>query len=145
MTEIEAIADRLIQRIKEDGRLGQVRFIKEYKAQEAETPISGFLAVVSIESMEQSRSFLGNYVTSGLQGEKFHARLSIKIFAPYFENGDGLTELSGILNEEIRKADEEGIIESLTFDPIGFDEQLNAVYRKCSMEIGFFLCEEAVT
>ena len=39
---------------------------------------------------------------------------------------------------------DKNVIEEVCFEPIGFDENMNAMYRPCNVKIGFYLCEEAV-
>lgn len=143
MNEIEEIVDRLIVGAKKDSGLDGVRFIKAYREDQIETPVSGYLAVVSIDSMSKSKSFLGNDVKNGLKGEKYNALIKVKIYAPYYEKGQELTGISGIFCNSIKNADEEDVIEEISFSPIGFDEQINAMYRCCNVSIGFYLCEEA--
>ncbi|MGN1468292.1 MAG: hypothetical protein ACI4W1_08290 [Ruminococcus sp.] len=144
LNEIEEIVDRLIVKAKGDSELSKVRFVKAYKEKEAETPVSGYLAVVSIESMTQTKSFLGNAVNQGLKGEKYTADVKVKIYAPNYEDGQDLTGIAGIFCNSIKNADDKNVIEEVCFEPIGFDENMNAMYRPCNVKIGFYLCEEAV-
>lgn len=143
MTEIEAAVESLIRKTKKRPELSAVRFIKAYREAEAETPVSGYLAVVSIESVSKSRSFLGDDVGNGLKGEKFTAVVKVKIYAPHFEKGQDLTGIAGVFCSCVKEADEEDVIEDISFSPVGFDQQLNAVYRCCNLSIGFYLCQEA--
>lgn len=143
MTEIENIVDELIVKAKKDSGLSGVRFIKAYREDQVETPVSGYLAVVSIDSMSQSKSFLGDDVKNGLKGEKFTALVKVKIYAPHYEKGQDLTGISGIFCSSIKNADDEDVIEEISFSPVGFDQQINAMYRCCNVSIGFYLCQEA--
>lgn len=142
INEIEEIVDRLIYHIKSDELLKDLRFVKEYKEQNIETPLTDYLAVVSINSMSRSSEFLGDSVYNSLKGEKYSAEVSIKIYAPTFKEGHGLTSISGILLNSIKKADEENLIEEITFEPVMFQENINANYRVCKFKISFFLCKE---
>lgn len=143
MTEIEEIVDSLITKTKETPELSSVRFIKAYRESEAETPVSGYLAVVSVESVSKSKGFLGDDVASGLKGERFSALVRVKIYAPHYEKGQDLTGISGIFCSSVKKADTDDVIEGISFSPAGFDQQLNAMYRCCNLSIGFYLCQEA--
>ena len=55
INEIEEIVDKLIYSVKSDELLKNLRFIKDYKEQNIETPLTDYLAVVSINSMSRSR------------------------------------------------------------------------------------------
>lgn len=142
MREIEQIADGLIVKAKQSGGLEDVRFVKAYGADALETPVSGYLAVVAIDSMSRTNSFLGNRVYNGLNGEKFTAQIKIRIYAPDYQNGQELTSVSGILCENIKNADEEKIVSGVKFSPVGFDENINAMYRDCCVDVSFYLCRE---
>lgn len=142
INEIEEIVDKLIYGAKSDKALKNIRFIKAYKEQNIETPLTDYLAVVSINSMSRSGEFLGDSVYSGLKGEKYSGEVFIKIYAPGFKEGQGLTSISSILLNSIKKADEENVIEEIGFEPLVFDQNINANYRICKIKIGFFLCEE---
>lgn len=143
MNEIKEIVDKLIYGAKSDESLKGLRFVKAYKNQNIEAPLTDYLAVVSINSISRSGEFLGNSVYSGLKGEKYSCNVFIKIYAPEFKEGQGLTTISGILLNSIKKADEENIIEEISFEPVAFEDKINAIYRICKIKISFFLCEEA--
>lgn len=144
MTEIEKIVDQLIKETKKNTELSNVRFIKAYRSNQVETPITGYLAVVSIESMTCEKSFLGNTAYQGLKGEKYTAQVKVRIYAPNYENGQDLTGISGVFCNSIKSADEESVIEQVSFSPIEFDENINAMCRCCNVRIGFYLCQEAI-
>lgn len=144
MTEIEQIVHKLITAVKLTPELSQVRFVKEYNNIDVETPVSSYLAIVSIDSMTREKNFLGNTVHDGLKGDKYSATIKVSIYAPDYENGSSLTGISGVFCESIKNVDEENVIEKITFEPIAFDSNINAMYRSCKVYIGFYLCEEAV-
>ncbi len=143
MTEIEQIVNKLIKNVKQTPELSQVRFVKEYNSTNIETPISSYLAVVSIDTMSKSKNFLGNIVKNGLKGDKYSATIKVSIYAPDYENGNDLTGISGVFCESIKNADEENIIDKISFEPIGFDTNIQAMCRSCKVDISFYLCEEA--
>ncbi len=142
MREISEIVDNLITKTHSEISNTDVRFIKEYRDDMLETPLTGYLAVVSIESMSRVNSFLGNKVYNGLNGEKFTADVSVKIYAPDYQNGQGLTGVTADLCDSLKIADEEKIIEEIKIEPIGFDSNVNAMFRVCKMRLSFYLCQE---
>lgn len=144
MTEIENIVEKLIKNVKKNPELSQVRFVKEYSSVNVETPISSYIAVVSVESMTRDKNFLGNIVKNGLKGDRFSATMAVNIYAPNYENGFDLTGISGVFCESIKQADEENIIDKITFEPISYDTVINVMCRKCKVELSFYLCEEVV-
>lgn len=144
MIEIEKIVDKLINAVRKTPELAQVRFVKEYNSVNVETPISSYLAVVSIDTMSKSKNFLGNIVKNGLKGDKYSATVKVNIYAPDYENGNDLTGISGVFCESIKNADEENIIDKISFEPIAFDTTINAMCRSCKVEISFYLCQEAI-
>lgn len=142
MNEFEKIVDKLIYSAKSNETLKDIRFIKAYREQNIESPLTDYLAVVSINSMLRTGEFLGNSVYGNLKGEKYSGEVFIKIYAPDFKEGQGLTSISSILLNSIKQADEENVIEEISFQPIAFEEKINAIYRVCKIKISFFLCEE---
>ncbi|MCH5299905.1 MAG: hypothetical protein J1E56_01190 [Ruminococcus sp.] len=142
ISEIEEIVDKLIYSVKSDELLKDLRFVKDYKEQNIESPLTDYLAVVSINSMSRSSAFLGDAVANGLKSEKYNAEIFIKIYAPNFKEGQGLTSISSLLLNSIKKADKENLIEEISIEPVVFEENINAVYRICKFKISFFLCEE---
>ena len=86
--------------------------------------------------------FLGDSVYRNLRGEKFSGEIHIKVYAPNSKEGQELTSIMGILVNSIKKADVENLIEEITFEPVVFEQNINAIYRICKFKISFFLCEE---
>ena len=144
MTEIENLVEKLIKSVKKNPELSQVRFVKEYSSINVETPVSSYIAVVSFESMTRDKNFLGSVVKNGLKGDRFSAIITVNIYAPNYENGFDLTGVSGVFCQSIKAADEENIIDKISFEPISYDTVINAMCRKCKLELSFYLCEEVV-
>ncbi len=66
MKVIEESLDRLIQRIKLTNEIldseNQIRFIKAYKEQYMESPVSGFLVAVGLDDLQINNNFIGDFV-----------------------------------------------------------------------------------
>jgi hypothetical protein len=135
--------DRLIRRIKLFPELEGVRFVREYAGRRIETPISGYIAVVSLNKTERGEEFLGG-LSGELRSECYRAEGEIRLFAPRSENGAGLSELSVRLISSLRAADEEGIITDAKVSAIEFEASLNAIFRRLSFTLDFCLCEEGL-
>lgn len=142
MTQISKQIDGIIYGLKKQDELGSVRFVREYGTAHFETPINGFVAVVGIKSTEQSQSYIGGYISPSVKGEMFSAKVEIRVYAPYEENGDGLTELVSNMLTGLKKADEQRIISDASASSIEFDPDLNAIFRRLEFDVDFCLCEE---
>ena len=143
MKQIERQIDRLIVRLKQLEALENLRFVREYGPHKKESPLKGALAVVSIKEVSLTKSFIGGVSEGGVKGEKYSATVSIRVYAPNMESGNGLSETVGELMLGLRVSDEEKIITDMSASAIEFDAEIGAVYRTVSFGVDFFLCEEA--
>ncbi len=142
MNQIEKQVDRIIAGLKIIDELKPLRFVREYGSHTVETPIKGFLAVVSVKDTSLSKSFIGGYMSSSVKGDEYTAHVEIRVYAPATENGSGLSELVSEILTGLKKADAEKIIVESNASPIAFDPDMNAIYRTVDFAIEFCLCEE---
>ncbi len=143
MNRIENQVDRIIAGLKLIDELKAVKFVREYASRDVENPVKGLLAVVSVTDMSQSKSYIGDYLSSSIKGEQYAASVQIKVYAPADENGSGLSETVSELLLGLKKADTEKIITRSGASSIGFDPDMNAIFRTVEFELEFCLCEEA--
>lgn len=142
MKQILKQLDSLIARIKLCEYFARVRFIRDYGTHSAQTPVTGFLAVVSLTDTSLSRRYIGEYLESSVKGEQFTAKAEINVYAPASENGNGLSEVTSELMSTLKKVDNEKILRDITASPIEFDADMNAIFRKVEFKMDFCLCEE---
>ena len=142
MTQIQQQIDRLIRRLKQQAALADVRFLREYGSEAAETPVRGMLAVVSLVSTSREKGYIGGFLSSSVRGESYEATAEIRVYAPRSENGSGLSELVSELLLGLREADEENVITEASASSISFDPDMNAIYRTVEFSLAFCVCEE---
>ncbi len=142
MNQIEKQVDRIIVGLKMLDELKPVRFVREYGTHNAESPIRGLLAVVSVTDTAKTNSYIGGYMSSSVKGEEYRARVEIRVYAPADENGSGLSETVSEILTGLGKADSEKIIVDSSASAIAFDADMNAIYRTVRFTVSFCLCEE---
>lgn len=142
MKQILRQLDSLIARVKLCENLARVRFIRDYGTHSAESPVTGFLAVVSLTDTSLSKQYIGEYLESSIKGEQFTAKVEINVYAPASENGNGLSEVISELMSTLKKVDNEKILRDITASPIEFDADINSIFRKVEFMMDFCLCEE---
>ena len=142
MTPIHEQTDCVIRRLKTQESMRNVRFVRAFSDENIETPIHGFLAAVSIISTSQSQDFVGGWASSGVRGCMYTAEVEIRVYSPYHENGNGLSELVSAMLTGLKEADEEKLITAAAASSIEFDNELNSVFRKLCFTMEFCLCEE---
>lgn len=139
MIQIKQRLDTIINTLKAMPEFENVRFVREFTAQYAETPINGFLAAVRVISTGLTESYLGEIALSPLKGDVFSAEAEIRIFAPKNQSGSGLSTLTGKMLTALKEADKEGIITELSAGAIEFDTNLSAIFRRLSFKMEFLL------
>jgi hypothetical protein len=139
MNNITEVADDIVRRAR--AGLYGIRFIKAYRKEYAERPPEDFLAVVNLEKVESSRSFIGDVCCNGLRGEAFNAELRISLFAPYDEGGEALGLRALSLCDALRNADNNGYIEELYITGVNYDKNSITIYRDIVVRLGYFICE----
>ena len=144
MIQIKQRLDTIINTLKARPEFENVRFVREFTTQYAETPISGFLASVRVISTGLSESYLGRKALSQIKGDMYSAGAEIIIFAPQSQNGSGLSTLAGEMLTALKEADSDGIITELSAGAIEFDANLSAIYRKLSFKMEFMLIGDDV-
>ncbi len=142
MNRIEKQVDRIIAGLKIIDELKPLKFVREYSTHDAEAPVKGLLAVVSVTDMSTSKSYIGGYLSPSIKGDQYAARVEIRVYAPADENGSGLSEIVSELLAGLKKADAEKIITKSGATSIEFDPDMNAIYRIVEFEVEFCLCEE---
>ena len=142
MTQIQQEIDRLILRLKQQTALQGVRFVREYSAEKAETPVRGALAVVGLISAARDKGYLGGLLSSSVRGESFAAKAEIRVYVPQSENGSGLSELVSELLLGLRDADRNHVITEASASSIAFDAEMNAIYRTVEFSLAFCVCRE---
>ena len=93
MTPIREQVDTMIRRLKAQDSMEGVRFIRAYSDEGIETPIQGFSAVVGVIKAEQKQGFTGGLAAPGVRGSLYSAEVELRVFAPYRQSGEGLSEL----------------------------------------------------
>lgn len=139
MIQIKQRLDTIINTLKAMPEFEDVRFVREFTTQYAETPISGFLAAVRVIDTGLVESYLGEIALSPLKGDVFSAEAEIRIFAPKNQSGSGLSTLTGKMLTALKEADKEGIITELSAGTIEFDTNLSAIFRRLSFKVEFLL------
>ncbi len=142
MTQINEQADGIVLGLKEIPALSGVRFVREYSAEPIETPVSGFIAAVGVNSAERKSAFIGDDATSSLKGEMYSAAVEIRLYSPNGGNGSGLSELAGEMLAGLKTADTAGIVSDASVSSIEFDTELNTIFRRICFRLEFCLCEE---
>ena len=142
MTQINEQADGIVLGLKEIPALSGVRFVREYSAEPIETPVSGFIAAVGVDSAERKSAFIGGDATSSLKGEMYSAAVEIRLYSPNGGNGSGLSELAGEILSGLKTADTAGIVSDASVSSIEFDTELNTIFRRIGFRMEFCLCEE---
>lgn len=141
MIRIKHRLDMIINKLRQIPGFEKVRFVREFTNQYAETPVSGFLAAVIVKSTELTESYLGGDALDG-RGDLYTAGAEIRIYAPNGKSGSGLSALTGDMLAELRKIDCPGRIGELKAGPIEYDQNLNAVFRRLSFKLEFFVSGE---
>lgn len=142
MTQIQKQLDRIVVGLKHIDSLKDVRFVREYGSHSVETPITGFLAVVSVRETVLSNNYIGGYLSSSVRGDQYSANAEIRVYAPATENGAGLSEVVGAILSGLKDADKDRIVTETSATPIAFDSDMNAIYRTVKFGVDFCLCEE---
>ncbi len=142
MTLIQQKIDNIILRLKQRPELERVRFVREYGTANIETPLRGMLAVVSLSQITREKGCIGGYLSSSVKGGRYSAKAEISLYAPADENGSGLSEVIGEIIAGLEDADSEHIITDATASPIEFDANINAIFRRVTFGIAFYLCGE---
>ncbi len=142
MTEVQALLDRIILRLKQQDAFSGVRFLREYSAEAVETPVRVMTAAVCLAGLERGKGYLGGIVAPSLRGECYSVKADILVYAPHGENGSGLSELVGKLITGLEAADEERLITETSAGSIEFDADMNAVFRRVSFGMELCLCRE---
>ena len=142
MTQINEQADGIVLGLKAIPALSSVRFVREYSSEPIETPVSGFLAAVGVNSAERKNGFIGGDATSALKGEMYSASIEIRLYSPNGGNGSGLSELAGEILSGLKTADTAGIVSEPSVSSIEFDTELNTIFRRIGFRLEFCLCEE---
>ena len=127
MTPIREQVDTMIRRLKAQDSMEGVRFIRAYSDEGIETPIQGFSAVAP-----------------GVRGSLYSAEVELRVFAPYRQSGEGLSELVSAMLIGLERADEERLITAASASSIEFDSELNCVFRRLCFTLEFCLCEEGI-
>ena len=139
MIQIKQRLDTIINTLKARPEFENVRFVREFTAQYAETPISGFPAAVRVIGTGLTESYLGELASAQVRGDMYSAEVEIRIFAPKDQNGSGLSTLTGEMLTALKEADKEGIITELRAGAIEFDTNLSAIFRRLSFKMEFVL------
>ena len=144
MTPIREQVDTMIRRLKAQDSMEGVRFFRAYSDESIETPIQGFSAVVGVIKAEQKQGFAGGLAAPGVRGSLYSAEVELRVFAPYRQSGEGLSELVSAMLIGLERADEERLITAASASSIEFDSELNCVFRRLCFTLEFCLCEEGI-
>ena len=119
MERINEVCDRLIRRLKLSGEFDNVRFVRAYGNRPVELPVRGVLAAVGITDISYSKA--DSRCTAGVE---------IRLYAKEGDGGDGLSSLAAIMLAQLERADSERLITGSGVSEIGFDRDLNTLFRK---------------
>ena len=143
MDLIKQLTDDIVKRLKTCEGLGDVRFVREYGARNAESPVTGWLAAVCVTETKLTQRYMGDCISPGKKGARCTADVELYLYAPHSESGSGLSAKTSSLLNALGKADPERIIGAVAASPIKFDSEIGSVYRKVSFTITFYPTEEA--
>ena len=121
MTQINEQADGIVLGLKAIPALSSVRFVREYSSEPIETPVSGFIAAVGVNSAERKNGFIGGDATSALKGEMYSASIEIRLYSPNGGNGSVYGAYKNGTSTKAYAATP-GAIASLTTSSIGYSE-----------------------
>lgn len=141
MKQMQYKLDALVRRLKQTAALETVRFVREYAAEYAETPVRGWLAAVSVTRIVRGEGFFGGFLSSSVKGESYEMTAEIRLYAPTGSNGSGLSQKTGALLSLLEQADEEHMVTGAQVSPIEFDADCSAVFRRVELQMRFCLCE----
>lgn len=143
MTEIHRRLDAIIRELKCTGALSRMRFVREYASEYAEMPVRHLLAAVCVTRTVRERGYFGGLLSPSVRGESYSVTAEIRVYAPSGGNGTGLSEVVSELLAALEKADEEKLILSAAASSIEFDADLNAIFRRVTLEMSFCVSGEA--
>lgn len=141
MKQMQYKLDTLVRRLKQTAALAPVRFVREYAAEYAETPVRGWLAAVGVTSVVRRGGYFGGMVSSSRKGGRYDVTAEIRLYAPTGANGSGLSKKTNALLALLEQADEEHLITAAQVSPIAFDADCSAVFRRVELQMRFCLCE----
>ena len=142
MIRIQQQIDSVIMGLKQRGTLADVRFVREYGLEKTETPVRGMLAVVGISQITREKGFFGGRLSSSVTGERYSVKAEIRVYAPASENGTGLSGVVSEIVAGLEAADSGHIITGVSASPIGFDPNINSIFRKIEFDAAFCLSGE---
>lgn len=141
MKQMQRKLDELVLRLKQTAALEEVRFVREYAAEYAETPVRGWMAAVGVTRMERGEGYFGGLLSPAAKGERYDVTAEIRLYAPSGGSGSGLSQKTGVLLEKLEKADREGLIAGVKATPIKFDADISAVFRRVELQLRLCLKE----
>ena len=121
--------EKLIQSVKMNNSLNDVRFIKAHNGRSGDKPIMSPLVTVQ-ERAFQISPFVGGYIGDGSLGEKISYELLLNIYCPYGSGGDGISIIVNSIREALCSVD----AKSVAITEINYSKEYEAIYR--SMIIG---------
>ncbi len=126
MTELYTITDNLIRNARRDEKLKDVRFVKAYRKDKAERPVSGFLGVVNFKKAESEMS---------AEGEIYRTELEIILYNCESESGEALGITALNLTKALKTADKDGFIANMTVGAIDYDSNNGAIFRSVNVKL----------
>lgn len=143
MDRIKQLTDGIVKRLKACEGLGDVRFVREYGARNAETPVTGWLAAVCVTGAKLTQRYMGDFISSDKKGAKCTADVELRLYAPQSESGGGLTAKTSALLNALKEADHGRMIGAVSASAIRFDAEIGSVYRSVCFTLTFYPTEEA--
>lgn len=142
MTAVIDIVNNLIFKAKENNEISDVKFQKGYKNDFSQSPVNGYIAIVKIEKIIQSVSFVGGYLDSQNKGDIYTVDLVLDVYSDNDIAGEELSSTVLKIHQAVIQADDKGIIDSFAISPIEFDSNIKAIYRKISYNLQLCLHKE---
>lgn len=119
MTEVYNTAEGLISAVK--GEISGIRFIKAYSGRKAEIPVSGYLAVVSVEEIKSKRS-------GALSG-----RISALLYGAPELSAEDIGRKAEELYRAFKTVDSDGLISEASVNEARYDNKTGSVCRELAL------------
>ncbi len=144
MNSIIDIADSLASEVMENSEFDGIKFLKAYGAEFYDPSYENLTAVVNIEDVERSQTYLSRLYKPGSRGDVFSAKLTVRIYGGSDISGYSLTRTSMSLCKAFINADSSGFICESKITPIKYENDTGAVYREIILYLEYVLCEAVV-
>lgn len=140
MTQIIDICNGLICKAKENEAIQNVKFLKAFREDFAQTPIDGYIGIVKIEKVSFSNQFAGSFAKNNTKGQVVDVTMAIDLYSDNSITGEELSVATVQVQQAMYDADETDIIQSSSISAVRFDTDLKSIYREIILNLSFCLC-----